>query len=169
MPAPRRPCLACTRPTSTTGSARNASSRPLRARCPGWSWSGVMVPMPARLRAGLPTRGRRQRHRRRAEVPRRPDMQLWRYGLQEKPKGKFVVLPKRWIMERTFFAWLDQSRRLSKDYKRLPHTSEIIIYTAMTRIMVRRIARPHNTARTLPKTVSSLSRPRGGPRRRSRG
>lgn len=35
----------------------------------------------------------------RVEVPRHPDTQLWRYGLQEKPKSKFVVLPKRWIVD----------------------------------------------------------------------
>lgn len=75
----------------------------------------------------------------RVEVPRHPDTQLWRYGLQEKPKNKFVVLPKRWIVERTF-AWLGQSRRLSRDYERLPHTSELMIYTAMSRIMLRRLA-----------------------------
>jgi len=50
------------------------------------------------------------------------------------------VLPKRWIVERTF-AWLDQSRRLSKDYERLPTTSETFIYAAMIRLMLRRLAR----------------------------
>lgn len=55
------------------------------------------------------------------------------------PSG-FHVLPKRWIVERTF-AWLDQNRRLSKDYERLPATSETFIYTAMTHLMVRRLAR----------------------------
>lgn len=55
------------------------------------------------------------------------------------PSG-FHVLPKRWIVERTF-AWLDQNRRLSKDYERLPATSETFIYTAMSRLMLRRLAR----------------------------
>ncbi len=50
----------------------------------------------------------------------------------------FVLLPKRWIVERTF-SWLGQSRRLSKDYERLPQSSEAMIYLAMTRIMVRRL------------------------------
>ena len=54
----------------------------------------------------------------RVEVPRRPDRQLWRYGLEEKPRG-FLVLPRRWVVERTF-AWLGQARRLAKDYERLP-------------------------------------------------
>ena len=52
----------------------------------------------------------------------------------------FVVLPKRWIVERTF-AWLGQSRRLSKDYEYLPESSEAMIYIAMTRIMLRRLVR----------------------------
>jgi putative transposase len=51
----------------------------------------------------------------------------------------FVVLPKRWIVERTF-AWLTQCRRLSKDYEVLPRSSEAMIYLAMTRLMVRRLA-----------------------------
>ena len=57
---------------------------------------------------------------------------------QEQQKG-FVVLPKRWIVERTF-GWLNRSRRLSKDYERLPETSETMIYLAMTRLMLRRLA-----------------------------
>lgn len=51
----------------------------------------------------------------------------------------FVVLPRRWVVERTF-AWLTNCRRLSKDYERLPTTSEAIIYIAMTRLMLRRLA-----------------------------
>jgi putative transposase len=52
----------------------------------------------------------------------------------------FVLLPKRWIVERTF-SWLGQSRRLSKDYEYLPETSEAMIYVAMTRIMLRRLSK----------------------------
>jgi putative transposase len=49
-------------------------------------------------------------------------------------------LPKRWIVERTF-AWLGQNRRMSKDYERLPESSEAFIYVAMSRLMARRLAR----------------------------
>ena len=55
------------------------------------------------------------------------------------PQG-FVVLPRRWVVERTF-SWLDQNRRMSKDYERLAATSEAFIYVAMTRLMVKRLAR----------------------------
>ena len=55
------------------------------------------------------------------------------------PRG-FVVLPRRWVVERAF-SWIDQNRRMSKDYERLTATSEAFIYVAMTRMMVRRLAR----------------------------
>jgi putative transposase len=56
------------------------------------------------------------------------------------PKGPRPLLPKRWIVERTF-SWLSQNRRLSKDYERLPESSEAFIYVAMSRLMARRLAR----------------------------
>ena len=55
-------------------------------------------------------------------------------------KGPRAFLPKRWIVERTL-AWLGQNRRMSKDYERLPETGEAFIYVAMSRLMVRRLAR----------------------------
>jgi transposase len=56
----------------------------------------------------------------------------------EQTKG-FVLLKKRWVVERTF-GWLMHCRRLVRDYERLPETSETFIYLAMIRIMVRRLA-----------------------------
>lgn len=56
----------------------------------------------------------------------------------DQQKG-FVILPKRWIVERTF-GWLTRYRRLSKDYERLPETSETMIYITMTRLMLNRLA-----------------------------
>ncbi len=50
----------------------------------------------------------------------------------------FVVLPHRWVVERTF-AWLGKYRRLSKDYEALPETSESLIYAAMIHVMLRRL------------------------------
>jgi len=55
----------------------------------------------------------------------------------ERPAG-FQVLPRRWVVERTF-AWLGRNRRLSKDYERLCETTEAWIYLAMTRLMLRRL------------------------------
>ena len=56
------------------------------------------------------------------------------------PLRGFRVLPRRWVVERTF-SWLGQNRRMSKDYERLPESSEAFIYAAMTHIMARRLAR----------------------------
>lgn len=58
----------------------------------------------------------------------------------EQQKG-FVVLPRRWVVERTF-AWITQCRRLCMDYEVLPKSSEALIYIALTRLMVRRLAAP---------------------------
>jgi len=55
----------------------------------------------------------------------------------DKDKG-FKLLPKRWVVERTF-AWLGRYRRLSKDYEKLTETSEAMIHMAMIHIMVRRL------------------------------
>lgn len=50
----------------------------------------------------------------------------------------FAVLPKRWIVERTF-AWLSKQRRLSKDYESLCDTSEAMVQVAMIRLMLARL------------------------------
>lgn len=55
----------------------------------------------------------------------------------EEAKG-FVLLPRRWVVERTF-AWLNHNRRLSKDYERFCDTSETFIYIAMTRLILLRL------------------------------
>jgi len=54
----------------------------------------------------------------------------------------FVVLPKRWIVERTL-AWLSRYRRLSKDYEERTASSEAWIQLAMIHLMVRRLAPSH--------------------------
>jgi len=56
----------------------------------------------------------------------------------EKVKG-FYVLPRRWVVERTF-GWLGRHRRLSKDYEYLTETSESMIRIAMIKLMARRLA-----------------------------
>jgi putative transposase len=56
----------------------------------------------------------------------------------DQAKG-FQLLPRRWVVERTF-GWLGRQRRLSKDYERRTDTSEAMIYWAMSRLLVRRLA-----------------------------
>ncbi|MER5603511.1 IS5 family transposase [Streptomyces sp. NPDC002265] len=58
----------------------------------------------------------------------------------------FVVLPRRWVAERTF-AWLMNSRRLARDYETLPATSEAMIRWSMVTRMSRRLARPRAAGR----------------------
>lgn len=53
----------------------------------------------------------------------------------------FVVLPRRWVVERTF-AWIVRCRRLDRDYERLPATSEAMVKWAMVGLMTRRLAPP---------------------------
>jgi putative transposase len=57
----------------------------------------------------------------------------------EIPAG-FHVLPRRWVVERTF-AWLGRNRRLAKDYERLVETAEMLLYAAMSRVLLRRLAK----------------------------
>lgn len=70
-------------------------------------------------------------------------LQRWRTLKIEQVKRSddqrgFVILPKRWIVERTF-GWLIKQRRLSKDYEALCETSEAMVYVAMIRLMLARL------------------------------
>ena len=56
---------------------------------------------------------------------------------------KFVVLPKRWIVERSL-AWISRNRRLMRDYERYARTVAAFIRLAMIRLMLRRLTRPTN-------------------------
>ncbi|MEM7118781.1 MAG: IS5 family transposase [Chloroflexota bacterium] len=64
---------------------------------------------------------------------------LWQVVKRSDDVKGFVILPRRWVVERTF-GWLNNYRRLSKDYEELTETSEAFIYLAMSHIMLRRLA-----------------------------
>ena len=75
----------------------------------------------------------------RVEVPRHPDRQLWRYGLEEKPRG-FQMLPRRWVVEEDFrvagaSAEAGQGLRAIAPDRSGGHD----LYWAMSRIMLRRL------------------------------
>ena len=61
-------------------------------------------------------------------------------GVETPPVPAFTGLPRRSVVERTI-AWMGRYRRLSKDYEYLLESSETMIYLAMTRLMLRRLAR----------------------------
>ena len=65
----------------------------------------------------------------RVEAVRHPARRLWRYGSEERPAHTVRVLPRRWIVARTF-ARLGQPRRLSREYERLPEPGEAVTYGA---------------------------------------
>lgn len=58
--------------------------------------------------------------------------------LRPQDQKGFAVLPRRWVVERTF-AWLSRCRRLARDYETRTQSSEALIYLAMTRIMLNRL------------------------------
>ena len=53
----------------------------------------------------------------------------------------FVVLPKRWVVERTL-AWISRNRRLARDFERYARTGAAFVRLAMIRIMLRRLTKP---------------------------
>ena len=66
----------------------------------------------------------------------------WSLEVVRRPRQlrTFEVLPRRWVVERTF-GWLNLQRRLSKDYEGLRETTDAWIYTAMTGLMLRHLKR----------------------------
>ncbi len=58
--------------------------------------------------------------------------------IERQSKG-FEILPKRWIVERTF-GWLNRFRRLSKDFELYAEMSEAMIFGSLIRLMTRRMA-----------------------------
>ncbi len=64
----------------------------------------------------------------------------WELAIVRRPRGcqRFVVLPRRWVVERTF-GWLGRARRLSKDYEAGPASAEAWIYLAMIHLMLKRL------------------------------
>ncbi len=58
--------------------------------------------------------------------------------LTQKLGQGFVVAPWRWVVERTF-AWLENARRLCRDYEELPEHHESMIFIAMSRLMLRKL------------------------------
>lgn len=65
--------------------------------------------------------------------------QGWQLETVQREGKAFTVLPKRWIVERTF-AWLYKYRRLCFDFERTVQSSEYLIEIAMSRLMLRRLA-----------------------------
>ncbi len=76
----------------------------------------------------------------------RPQLQLEIVTRQEHSQG-FVVLPKRWIVERTL-AWLNRCRRLAKDFENRLRYALAFVHLAAIRLMVRKLCNPLSTSRT---------------------
>lgn len=67
----------------------------------------------------------------------------WRIEVVKRPDiPRFEVLPKRWIVERTF-AWLGRCRRLAKDFENLARTALAFIWLAGIRLLLRRLTRAY--------------------------
>lgn len=66
----------------------------------------------------------------------------WRLEIVKRTDShRFVVLPKRWIVERTL-AWISRNRRLARDFERYGQTVAAFVHLAMIRIMLKRLTRP---------------------------
>src|SRR5215208_7574458 len=80
-----------------------------------------------------------------AYAGRKMAMTVWRTGawnlqiVKRSDAAGFEVLPKRWIVERTF-AWISRNRRLARDFERYATTAAAFFRLAMIRIMLRRLA-----------------------------
>jgi transposase len=86
------------------------------------------------------------------EIVQRPRKWGWYpVDVEPPPMPAFTVLPRRWVVERTF-AWIGRYRRMSKDYEYLTASSEAMFYLAMSRLMLRRLAL------NMPKGVPSRQR-----------
>lgn len=72
--------------------------------------------------------------------PSRRIIKIWGDGEEPEPIPYFIILPKRWVVERTF-AWIGRYRRMSKDYEFLTETSESMFYLAMIRNTIRRLSK----------------------------
>ena len=71
-------------------------------------------------------------------------LKLWRCTIEivkRTEAHRFRVLPRRWVVERTF-GWMGRYRRLNRDYERQAQTGELIVYVAMIRLMLARLAKP---------------------------
>lgn len=72
-------------------------------------------------------------------VQRSPASQRAARGTAPPSRARFQVLPRRWVVERTF-AWLGRFRRMSRDYEALPDTQRAMVHLCMIRLMLQRLA-----------------------------
>ena len=72
--------------------------------------------------------------------PLKPGVDVGPQIIKRADLHRFVVLPKRWIVERTF-AWMGRNRRLSKDYENTTRFATAYLRLAMIRLMLRRLIR----------------------------
>lgn len=74
-------------------------------------------------------------------VTNKPTKWVWAKEGQPTParRPNFTLMAVRWVVERTI-AWICRNRRMTRDYEGLPLTQETLVYTAMARLMLRRLA-----------------------------